>query len=129
MFFKEFKIYFPPFLWGLFVIVGSLTPSDELPNQLFVVSDKLLHLVAYALWTLLLGISFTKQKSSSILKTNNVKAAVLFTTIIGATIELLQHTIIQGRQGDWMDLVFNMLGAFIVVPVFFFMCGTFYVKK
>lgn len=129
MFFREIKIYFPPLIWGLFVVVGSLTPSNELPNQLFVVSDKLLHLVAYALWTLLLGIAFTKQKSSVVLKNNNVIVAFIFTVVVGAIIEVMQGTMIHGREGDWMDLVFNILGALLVVPLFFYMCGTLYVKK
>ena len=101
-------------LWLAFIAYLSLTPdtpvSSPVPGM-----DKVIHLVFYLVLTWLLGKSLKKEIG--------VVGAIFWTLLIaipvcvGISIELIQSTV-PGREREWMDIVFNVIGTMIIVVVF-----------
>lgn len=49
--------------------------------------------------------------------------------IYGVILELVQLLFIPSRSGEWLDFVANVIGAFLVVPVFRIIVGNIFDKK
>lgn len=84
---------------ALAIAVGSLLPS--MPGSVAVVSDKLLHFLAYMLLALAFTAAFSRRHWLGI-------AAGL--AVFGAVIELLQLWLPGQRSGEWVDLGANLGG-------------------
>jgi VanZ family protein len=90
------------------------TPLPEAPMTDF---DKLVHLI------MLMGLSgtiffdntfyFRKKISSQRI----VLGSFLFPTIFSGAIELMQEYLTVSRSGDWMDFLWDTVGAFIGIAV------------
>lgn len=83
-------------------------------TQFFTYQDKVGHFIAYALTAWLacqvLGI-YLNRKTTFIL-------AFLYATITGGILELLQAYLTTSRQGEWSDLVANLLGTLTGCVIF-----------
>jgi len=103
----------PSIIWVVVIAIGSFIPSSTIPT--IVVSDKWIHFVFYAIFSFLLFLSSLSNtnRSNSIVK----RWAYVFIigAIVGVFVEIIQHSIISGRQGEWMDIVANCLGLFFAL--------------
>ena len=100
--------FVPSVLWFLIIAVGSFLPSSKVPDVN--VSDKWIHFVFYAIFGFLLFLSaqgHTKRISSRVAIWRFV---LIIGTVVGLCIELIQHYLISGRQGEWLDVLANTLG-------------------
>ena len=100
----------PSIIWAIVIAVGSFVPSSTIPSV--VVSDKWIHFVFYAIFSFLLflsSLSNTKRSSYRFIRWTYV---FLTGAIFGGFVEIIQHIIIRGRQGEWMDILANCLGMF-----------------
>ena len=112
-----------PVLWALIIFWLSLTSSPpELPSVLG--WDKLLHVVAYGLLSILLAQAFLCPPFSM-----NKPWLWAWTTAVvyGAFLEVLQLLSQTGRTAEWLDLFADAIGAFLGCVVFcytlkFFCC-------
>jgi VanZ family protein len=96
-------------LYALLLAVVSLVPSDRLPtipdwSRLFS-PDKLGHFGAYALFALLLSVSFAPERSKRFLW------SFLIAVAFGALMEIAQGISGTGRHLDPFDMVANTIGA------------------
>ncbi|MGB1295578.1 MAG: VanZ family protein [Flavobacteriales bacterium] len=112
------KIGFP----FVFVIItlGSLLPSEEIPKEIEVISDKWIHFCMY----LGFNISFFYywiQKQTS--KRNS--AILIYSTGIsifyGILMEVLQYYFVPGRYGDILDVIANTIGASLAWLLLYFL--------
>lgn len=87
--------------WCLFIVVGSLVPLPALPDAPG--SDKLLHLVGYAL----LGFLSTWNRNGTI----RIFAVTIAIILLGGMIELVQPFV--NRYGEFADFAANSAGAVI----------------
>lgn len=78
----------------------SLAPSEVLPTE-FTFWDKAEHSLAYLVLT---GLGF-------LLFPRHPRLVIATAVAQGAGIEVLQSLMGFGRQGDWRDMVANLLGA------------------
>ncbi len=108
---------FLPFLsvtYSLVLAVLSLVKSPT-PNGIPTNSDKLFHLLAYCLftlvWFLTLHNSFKKERKKSI------TIAVIAAIVLGIIIEILQHTVTTYREADLLDILANTVGACLAVLI------------
>jgi len=80
--------------------------------------DKLAHLIFYA------GLAFLANHQKIILDNSKLKVpfVLLFCSMYGFGIELIQGAIIEGRYFELWDLIANIIGTFIgiVISIFFF---------
>tara|TARA_B110000467_G_C17919616_1_gene264180 strand:+ start:106 stop:486 length:381 start_codon:yes stop_codon:yes gene_type:complete len=105
----------PSIIWVVVIAVGSFLPSSTIPTV--VVSDKWIHFVFYAIFSFLLFLS-------SLSNTNRSKSVVsrwtyvfIVGVIVGVFVEIIQHSIISGRHGEWMDIFANCLGLFFALII------------
>jgi VanZ family protein len=113
-----FRTFWKPVCWAVIIIVLSVMPTDELDSHMWSVvphQDKIMHLIFYVIFTFLLLRAFLIYFK----KSKPVWLLVLITFLIilcyGAIIEIIQGRFIASRQGDIMDLVFNLVGSFIAI--------------
>ena len=119
----KFKYLLPAFLWFVVITIVVLTPGSSLPkSKLFDIPflDKLIHLVLFFIFGVLLYFGFHKQSDANILK----RMILTFTIVIGLAYsiitEVLQHYIAVGRSGDFVDLAANVAG---------FLGGVFFIRQ
>ena len=86
------------------VTVLSVVPTSQVDG---LESDKLGHLIAYTVLTLLLVLSLSGDRRVS----RGLWVALVSVLLYGALIEVLQHYI--GRQFDFMDMVANAVGVLL----------------
>ncbi|MTB53681.1 VanZ family protein [Lewinella sp. W8] len=96
-------------IYGLLLVVVSLAPSDRLPtipdwSKLFS-PDKVGHFGAYALFALLLSVSFPAERQKRFLW------SFLIAVAFGGVMEIAQGISGTGRHLDPVDMVANTLGA------------------
>lgn len=112
----------PPVIWAIIILFLSLTPSHEMPETNiweFLSFDKLAHLFFYALFALQLIIAFKKQNFNSILKHNAILLGFILNLFYGIILETLQYYMYAGRTADLIDIIANLIGAFLGVSLFF----------
>lgn len=100
----------PSIIWAIVIAVGSFIPSTTIPSV--VVSDKWIHFVFYAIFSFLLFLSSLSNTKRSTYRVNRRAYVFLTGAIFGGFVEIIQHLIIRGRQGEWMDILANCLGMF-----------------
>ena len=88
---------------------GSLFNTTDLVEINFKFHDKFIHFAAYALLCLVVYVIFKIFAVKSSLRT-----AVLFSTIYGSVIEVLQMTLTSYRAFDFYDIAANTAGIFIM---------------
>lgn len=109
MFKKSFWFSFiPSVVWCFAILLGSFIPTSGIPS--IAVSDKFIHFLFYAVFAVLLYLPIrisTKRAYSFVLTFVIVLLTGFF---LGSFIELVQHLVIDGRFGEYLDLLANTLG-------------------
>ena len=104
-------------LFSVFITVISLKESEGLSNILIPFSDKVLHLSAYivltVLWSKYLTVLNPKTKTSKVLI-----IVLLFLTVYGIIIEVLQSQLTVTRMSEFNDIVANFSGIVIGILIF-----------
>ncbi len=102
------------FIWLLIIFSLSLTPGNYIPKVGFSYTDLIVHFVFYAILSTLAYFSFYQ-------KINQIITFQIFfiCTLIGFVVELLQGALPIGRFFDWSDVLFNSMGATMVLFLYF----------
>lgn len=129
---KNFIAFIPASIWAGIIAFMSLLPNDELPTDLLIVSDKIIHSLIYFGLTLLLVLAFIYQtkivdKTKVLLNSFFISASI--SLIFGILIEVAQEKMNIGRSGDWKDVVANLFGIVIVYPFVIIVLNTKVFKK
>lgn len=103
---------------SIVIIWVSLIPLPALPEIKFIPADKLGHLLAFFILSLLYLWAFDNQKGIDKLNYHKGKVTFLITMIIGAMIEFLQHYLPINRYGDWFDFFFDIGGIIIAIIIY-----------
>jgi VanZ family protein len=113
-------------LWALFILALCGLPGGGFPDLSFwrlLTFDKFAHAFVFAVLVVLLIVGFKKQRTFPVLRYIAVKAAMAFSLIYGALVELLQKLIFIDRTGDLIDFIANSLGCFIGLLAFYLIYG------
>lgn len=114
-----FKPMWPALVCSLVIFLLCLTPAQTLPEVGVVNFDKLVHTAMFAVLTVLLARGFYQQTRFNVLQVHYLLLAALISIAYGGILELLQAVIIVlNRSGDWVDFVFDALGAVLAVSLF-----------
>lgn len=86
--------------WTIIMLIGCLTPHDEVPDELLTLNDKLIHIALFVPFAVLWV--FTGLRYATVL---------FFGVFVGALIEGLQYALPINRSADWLDLVADCIGT------------------
>jgi VanZ family protein len=98
----------PSIIWVFVIAVGSFIPSSTIPS--LVVSDKWIHFVFYAIFSFLLFLSSLSNTNKSHTVLSRWTYVFIIGVIVGVLVEIIQHSFISGRHGEWMDIAANSSG-------------------
>jgi VanZ family protein len=109
-FFNFIQYYYKIILWSLVIAYLCFAPSDGFRKVPILIPhlDKVVHFIMF----FILGMLIEALKISRI----NVVTLIglpLLGIIYGGLIELVQHFLIDGRHGDWVDWLADSIGLFI----------------
>lgn len=90
-------------------------PSSNVPKV--DVSDKWIHFVFYAIFSFLLYIPLKAHTIKRMFVVSRWQFVLVVSTIIGVTVELIQHNFIDGRYGEGLDVLANTLGVVTALTV------------
>ncbi len=93
------------------VIILSVRPLNDIQLPLFPNADKLVHFSFYGALVALLSWGFVKIKRFNLTK---LLLCAYWCILLGSVIELIQHYLVEGRSGDWLDFVANTIGTVFV---------------
>ena len=116
---KHFFAFIPAIIWAGIIAFMSLLPSTELPSDLLLFSDKLIHAFIYFSLTLFIFLAFIHQAkllNTRMIFINVFNISALISLLFGILIELAQDKMDIGRTGDWKDVIANSFGIIIVYP-------------
>lgn len=98
--------------WLIAILLGTLTPVKNLPDVAFNVNDKLVHLVLFLLFSVLLTVAIKKEGFLKISSGKDSVVVFIIASVVAIATELLQY-FIPGRQTDIYDLIANETGVIV----------------
>ena len=100
------------------ITVGSLISVQKHPLEQVQNSDKLIHIIAYAILSISWFLSFTSKNPRTSFLTGILIGCFIF--VYGIVIEVFQSIMTSYRQADWYDLFANFVGILIAFILFYF---------
>jgi VanZ family protein len=114
---KRFATYqIPFFVWGFGIFVASSIPAEYFPNSPILSHDKLLHVIIFFGFALLLERALHHQDRLPMLARRSHLATLVITVLYGAFDEVHQ-AFIPGRFPDKYDLLADTVGAVAAITV------------
>ena len=111
-----FRNFLPFILWFGIILYLSFAPLSGWPKmntfeRLY--GDKVIHIGMYAgLSFLFVAGNFLFRKKQS-MSNNNLLIGAILCSVIGITVEILQPLLTMYRAFEWLDMVANVVGAFV----------------
>ncbi len=110
-------------LWTLVIIALSLAPNNQFNNKGVYGIDKVVHAFFYAVHVFLLVHAFLRQRQYSNLNEYGWIWALICSSILGLSIEIIQGTVFVYRQVEIFDVVANVFGICIGIGSFYLIFG------
>jgi len=116
------KKYWPGISFGVIIFILSGMPGNFFPKvQSFwdwIGPDKIMHLGLYATFSIIMLNDIRKQYPNEWQRGQYLLIPCVIGTIFGGIMELMQHYIFIGRNGNVYDFVANVIGCIIGTAVF-----------
>ena len=117
MLIENWKFFYPPLLWGLFIFALSVGPGVNLPDTLDISPDKLAHAFVYGVLVWLFLKSFQKQQK---LTKRVIWLTIIGCSLYGLSLEIVQKVFFPHRYFELSDAIANTIGAMIGYGIFQF---------
>ena len=114
MFFKHLWL---ALLCALVVLILCVIPGQDMPQVGIINFDKAVHAIMFGGLTFLFAKGFYKQTTYAFLNHDYLVTAFLFCTLYGGFLEIVQATVCINRAGDWLDFLFDGIGALAVIGI------------
>lgn len=118
-----FRYFIPAVVWGLVILIAISMPPGNIPKSgIFSIPhfDKFVHFALFAVFGLLFSYGFFKQSKQGAFHLRFVLFTVLAGIIYGSFTEILQHFYFTGRDGNIIDVLFNLFGTVFGITFFSF---------
>jgi len=112
------KYFYLPIFLSVVILIISLLPLPELPDLKLFASDKLGHLLAFAILMYSYLWAFENQDRYDFNLQRFALISLLINLLIGGGIELLQKFLPINRYGDWFDFYFDIAGIILALILF-----------
>lgn len=86
-------------------------------------SDKVIHSIIYFVLALFLSLGLAKQLIWPRIRKHSGFISVGIAIVYGLIMEVCQMAFIPSRSGEWLDVLANIGGALLVLPVFKIIVG------
>ncbi len=103
-------------LWTAFIVYALLSEPSHTPRFPWLIKpgvDKLIHAVLFGIESFLVLLAFAGKQAKPAIWIN-----IIWCFLLGAGLELAQHLWINGRSGEVLDLIADVLGAVVAAWVF-----------
>lgn len=104
------------------ILITTLLPSSSMPSTLsiwdFLSFDAFAHAFMFAILNFFMIVGLKKQFTYPKLKYYAIRTSFFISSMFGIFIELLQHFLVYGRQGDLVDIICNTTGCLIGIALF-----------
>lgn len=108
------KNFWPGIVWGIIIIILSSVPGSYFPKiQSFsdwLSPDKIVHILLYFVFCFLLQKGILKHYHHY---KKPLLLGMIFVVIFGGVIELMQHYLFIGRNGNIFDFLANLFGCML----------------
>ena len=105
------KRFIPAIIWTLLLLIGLLTPGEQLPDVPSAVGlDKVVHFGLFMVLSFLWARAFVGKSNKRIKKRKFIPNYLVFVTIFAILVEYVQR-LVPGRAFDYLDILFNVLGV------------------
>jgi len=118
-----FKNFWKTLVWACIIIVLSLMPADNIHSQNWYVlphQDKILHLLFYGIFGFLLIKAFQAHFKRPRMSSTVLILSLSLILAFGAILEIIQEKMIQSREGEVLDLLFDLIGFLIACIYIYF---------
>lgn len=126
------KNFWPAIAWAIFVFCLSALPGNAFPRVVrfwdWFQPDKIVHIVFYGLFSFLILYGFTRQYNLQKNRYTFLIITFLIGTVFGLMLEVMQHYVFTGRNGNIYDFIANVLGTLIGISIFWFLLRKKYIK-
>ncbi|MBT8378568.1 MAG: VanZ family protein [Ignavibacteria bacterium] len=109
---KKLLVYTPLIIYWIILFIATTLPVQSVPT--FAVSDKLHHLAAYFVLSVLLHLTLLFQRKSEYLFNNAPSMAIIIASVYGALDEMHQM-FVPGRFAEVLDWLADLGGAVLGV--------------
>jgi VanZ family protein len=103
------KLYFPAIIWVLVILYLSAFSGPQIDIG-FIAPDKLGHLMAYGLLSIL--IVWKNIKNQEKLSRNLFLIVLIVSSSYGILMEIMQYLFFPNRYFEYGDMIANLLGSF-----------------
>lgn len=117
MLIENWKSFYPPILWALFIFILSVGPGVNLPDTIDISPDKLAHAFVYGVLVWLFLIIFRNRQT---LTKNVIWLTIIGCSLYGLSLEVVQKTFFPHRYFELSDAIANAIGAIIGYLIFYY---------
>ena len=103
-------------LWTAFIVFSLLSEPSGIPKFPWLTQpgvDKLIHAILFGIEALLIVWAMSQTPFRMLLA-----VVLIWCFVLGGLLELAQYYWIDGRSGDWSDLLADMVGSVLAILVF-----------
>lgn len=116
------KNFWKTIVWAALIIILSCLPEDNIPSpkwDILPYQDKILHLIFYCVLSLFFIKAYQLQYKKPLLNPGVILISLAFIFVFGMILEIVQEIFIRSRNGEIMDLVFNIIGLIIALVLLY----------
>jgi len=120
---KKYLVFWKTIAWTVFIMVLFLIPSQDIPGSREIPHlDKVVHMVFFMIFTILFMRDMLKIKRLKLSSVAYILVTFLVVLSLAIMVELLQDVMKLGREGDIVDIIYDLfgffLGMFLLVLIF-----------
>jgi hypothetical protein len=121
---KKYLVFWKTAVWTIFILVLFLIPSQDIPgSREMPYLDKVVHMVFFMIFTVLFIRDILKLKSLKYISPAYILVTFLVVLSLAIMIEFLQDKMNLGRDGDIIDIFYDLLGFFLGMLLLIFSYG------
>jgi glycopeptide antibiotics resistance protein len=111
---KKYLVFWKTIAWTVFIMVLFLIPSQDIPGSREIPHlDKVVHMVFFMIFTILFMRDMLKIKRLKLSSFAYILVTFLVVLSLALMIEGLQDIMKLGREGDIVDIIYDLLGFFL----------------
>jgi len=111
---KKYLVFWKTIAWTVFIMVLFLIPSQDIPGSREIPHlDKVVHMVFFMIFTILIMRDMLKIKRLKLSSVAYFLVTFLVVLSLAIMVELLQDVMKLGREGDIVDIIYDLLGFFL----------------
>lgn len=121
---KKFFVFWKTVTWTAFILVLFLIPSQNIPGSREIpYLDKAVHMVFFLIFTILFLRDMLKMKQLNHISPAYILGTFLLVLFLAIMIEFLQDKMGLGREGDIIDILYDLFGFLLGILLLVFTSG------